>query len=313
MSQQEEKEAVRVSAMYYEEGMTQAAIAKKVGVSRSLISKILLDAKKSGLVKIFINSKSAYTVELERKLEIEYGLKRAIVIDTLEIDDSEIPKTISREAAEYLKQISKNVEKIGISWGHSLRQLVDYYPFTNQSNITVFPLIGGMGAEYIDIHSNQISYDLARKMRGKAKYLYAPALVSNEQIKKELKKNPIIQAVFEESKTVDIAIVGISSLSDKSTMVQIGYLNNKDVESLEKKKVIGDVNSRFFDIEGKEVDSNINQSVLGINIEDIKSIPTVMTIAYGDHKFEAIQVALQQKIINVFVTTDKMATKLLKE
>lgn len=72
-----------------------------------------------------------------------------------------------------------------------------------QSNLTVFPLIGGMGDDYIDIHSNQLCFDLARKMRAKAKYLYAPALVSNEQIKKDLQENPTIHAVFEESKKVD--------------------------------------------------------------------------------------------------------------
>lgn len=313
MDQLEEKEFVRVATMYYEEGMTQAEIAKKVGVSRSLISKILLDAKKAGIVEIFINSKNVYTINLERKLEIKYDLKRVIVVDTSEIENNEVKKTISREAALYLKEISKNVSSIGISWGESLRGLVNHYPYTNQSNITVFPLIGGMGDDYIDIHSNQLCFDLARKMRAKAKYLYAPALVSNERIKKELENNPTIHAVFEESKSVDIALVGLSSPFKDSTMVKIGYLNQEDLDELTDKNVVGDINSRFFDNSGKEADCSINHNVLGINLNEIESIPTVMTIAYGDEKFDAIKVALNKKLINVLVTTDTIANKLLED
>ncbi|MFK4567483.1 sugar-binding transcriptional regulator [Enterococcus sp. UD-01] len=313
MDQLEEKEFVRVATMYYEEGMTQAEIAKKIGVSRSLISKILLDAKKSGIVEIFINSKSAYTVNLERKLERKYDLKRVIIVDTSEVENNEISKTISREAALYLKEISKNTSSIGISWGESLRGLVSHYPYTNQSDITVFPLIGGMGDDYIDIHSNQLCYDLARKMRAKAKYLYAPALVSNERIKKELKDNPTIHAVFEESKTVDIALVGISSPFKESTMVKIGYLNQDDLSEIKANHVIGDINSRFFDATGEEADCMINRNVLGINLKEIQQIPTVMTIAYGDEKFNAIQVAVTKKLINVLITTDTIAMKLLEE
>lgn len=311
MDQFEEKDFVRIATMYYEEGMTQAEIAKKIGVSRSLISKMLLDAKDAGIVEVFINSKSAFTVDLERQLEKRFDLQRAIVIDTLEQEASEIDKMASRAAALYLQKISKNIKNIGISWGESLRGLVDHYPYTNQSDVTVFPLIGGMGDDHVDIHSNQLCYDLARKMRGKSKYLYAPALVSNKRIKEELSKNTTIHAVFEESKLVDIALVGISSPFEDSTMVKIGYIDESDIKELSDNNVVGDINSRFFDVEGKEAKCTINQNVMGINLKEISKIETVMAIAYGERKYAAIEVALKHHLVNVIVTTDKIATKLL--
>lgn len=48
-----EKDYVKVAIMYYDEGMTQAEIAKKMGVSRSLVSKILIDAREAKIVEIF--------------------------------------------------------------------------------------------------------------------------------------------------------------------------------------------------------------------------------------------------------------------
>ena len=69
MEKLNEKEIVKIASMYYEEGLTQAEIARQRGVSRSLISKILMDAKNEGIVEVIINSENAYTTGLERKLE----------------------------------------------------------------------------------------------------------------------------------------------------------------------------------------------------------------------------------------------------
>lgn len=311
MDRADEKELVKIASMYYEEGMTQAEIAKIIGVSRSLVSKNLIDAKEAGLVEIFINSKSVYSVELERKLEQKFNLKSAIVVDTMDLAGSEVDKMIGRQAALYLQKASKKATKIGMSWGKSLRKLVDNYPFTNQPDVTVYPLIGGMGDDYVDIHSNQLSYDLARKMRGKAKYLYAPALVSNPRIKEDLFENPTIYSVIEEGRVVDIALVGVASPFEKSTMAEIGYIKEQDISELKKSGIKGDINSRFFDENGKEADCQLNKSVIGVNLEDIKKIPTVIGIAYGIEKVESIKLALEHQLINVIVTTDKVVHELL--
>ncbi|WP_284250704.1 sugar-binding domain-containing protein, partial [Tetragenococcus osmophilus] len=158
-----------------------------------------------------------------------------------------------------------------------------------------------------------LCYDLARKLRGKTRYLYAPALISNTNLRKELANNPTIYNVMEESKSVDIALVGISDPRNNSTMEKIGYINQKDIVDLEKNKVVGDINSRFFDKNGEEADIDINQHVMGISLEDIKKIPTVMSIAFENSKIDAVEVAVKHKLFNVLVTTDEIAKRLLEK
>lgn len=313
MERADEKELVKIASMYYEEGKTQAEIAKIIGVSRSLVSKNLIDAKEAKLVEIFINSTSVYSAKLERGLEQKFNLKNAIVVDTMDLDGSEVDKMIGRQAALYLQKKSRRDSKIGMSWGKSLRRLVDNYPFTNQPEIIVYPLIGGMGDDHVDIHSNQLSSDLARKMRGKAKYLYAPALVSNPRIKKDLAENTTIHSVIEEGRDVDIALVGVASPFEKSTMVEIGYIDENDIADLKRSGIKGDINSRFFDENGNEAECELNKKVIGVNLDDIKKIPLVIGIAYGQEKIESIKLSLENKLINVIVTTDKVASELLKE
>src|SRR5699024_1484637 len=203
MEKMGENDIVKIATMYYEEGMTQSEIARERGVSRSLISKILVEAKRDGVVEIVINSSSVYTVKLERQLEKKFKLKNAIVIDTINLNKEELKKMVSQQAALYLAKILPEYQTIGLSWGNSLRGLVDYFPFSNHHDATVLPLIGGLSDDYFEIQSNQLSYDLARKMRAKAKYLYSPALVSNQLIREELSNNKAIQSILEAGKKVD--------------------------------------------------------------------------------------------------------------
>lgn len=312
MEKLNEKEIVKIASMYYEEGLTQAEIARQRGVSRSLISKILLDAKNEGIVEIIIKSENAYTASLERKLEKQFNLKNAVVIDTFNLKHEEIKKIVSQQAALYLNKIVQDYRSIGISWGNSLRGLVDYFAYTNHPDATIIPLIGGLSDDYFDIQSNQLSYDLARKMRGKAKYLYAPALVSNHLLHEELSNNRAIQSVLEEGRFVELALVGISSLDQETNMRRIGYLSVDDVVELTEKDVVGVINSRFFDVNGLEVEADINQNVLGLSLKDLTQIPMVMTVVYGDRKAEAIKAALENQLINVIVTTDTLAEKIIK-
>lgn len=309
---QDNKTLVRVAMMYYEEGMTQSAIAKKMGVSRSLISKYLIESKKRGLVEIHIHDKSKYVIELERAMEEKFGLKRAIVTDSYGLDDEMIENQVAQNSVEFLLDIIKDNKKIGVSWGKSLRKLVDYFPYKDFEGIEILPLIGGIGYDYLEYHSNQICYDLAQKLRAGFKSMYAPALVESRLLKNELETNKVISNVLSEAKNVDLAIVGIANPYKNSLMQKIGYIKQDEIEDFKKYGIIGDINSHFFDNKGKEAQCSINQRVIGLSLKNIKKIPTVFAIAYDDAKSNAIEISARRHLIDILSTTDTIAKKILE-
>lgn len=311
MDTQLEKRLVKVAKMYYEEDMIQSEIAEKMGVSRSLIAKYLNDAKTLGMIELVVKNHNNYTASLELELEKKYGLKNATVVDTKGCSKDVIAKIVSQHGANYFKSNVKNYNKIGISWGRSLRGFVDEVPFLNHPDSVVYSLIGGLSETNIDVQSNQLAQDLARKLRGTSQYLYAPALVSNVLIKKELLNNNAIKSVIENSKKVDIALVGITTVDSNMNLKRTGYINDKDIKSLKDRGVIGVINSRFFNEKGEEVNHYVNDSAVGLDLIALQNIPEIMTIVYGDKKVPAIEVALENKLINIIVTTDTIAEKLL--
>ncbi|MDO4680409.1 MAG: sugar-binding transcriptional regulator [Aerococcus sp.] len=308
-----ESDIIKVASMYYEEGLTQAEIARQRGVSRSLIAKYLKEAKDLGIVEVVIKSESIYTARLERALERQYHLKNAIVVDTQDLQAAEVGKRVSQRAALYLHDIIDSYTRIGISWGNSLRRMVDSFPYMNHSEAELIPLIGGLSDDYFDIQSNQLCYELARKMRATAKYLYAPALVSNGVIRRELANNRAIQSVLSEGSEVELALVGISSLDQETNMRNIGYVDNQQFQELQQQGAVGVINSRFYDEAGQELNNEINQSVLGITLNDLRAIPQVMTVVVGDQKLHAIEVALRTGMINMIVTTNTIAEQLTQK
>lgn len=311
MKWEEKRDLVKIATWYYQYGWTQAQIAQKIGISRSIISKKLQDAKDLGIVEIFIKDETAHTVELEQKLEIKFGLDEAIVISTHNLSEEEILNSLAKKAAYSLSKRIAKINKLGISWGKTIRKFANEFPYFNHKDLTIVPLIGGMGADEIDLHSNQICYDLKKKMQCNCKYLYAPALVEDKAMKQDLCNNKYINEVLNEGKTVDMAIVGISSPYGQNTMKDIGYITDKDVEELRYYDVVGDSNSHFYTADGTEANCPLNEHVIGLSLAELKKIPTVVAIVGGNNKEQALQAALKAELLNIIIITDKMAEYIL--
>lgn len=307
------RDLVKVATMYYKEDLKQSEIAKRLGISRSLVSKYLIDARNQGIVDIYIRSESAYSIKLEIELEKRFGLHKAVVLDTNNLRADEVERLIVQTAIQALRKDLAKAKMIGLSWGKMLRRFVDEYPYENNPETMIVPLIGGMGSEHVDVHSNQLAYDLARKLRAKCKYLYVPALVDNQEMKTYLLENEAIKGVLEAGRNVDFALVGLASpFIENNTMLQIGYITPEDVTQLKAAQVVGDINSRFFSDDGEESDCEINQYVMGINLADLKNIEKVAAICFEDEKKEVLYTALKAGLINIVTVTDTLAEYLLQ-
>lgn len=55
--------------MYYSEGKTQAEIAKKMNISRPVISKMLQLARQEGIVEIYVKDENAHSIALALEIE----------------------------------------------------------------------------------------------------------------------------------------------------------------------------------------------------------------------------------------------------
>lgn len=311
MNWDERRQIVKVATLYYFEGLTQAEIAKKVGVSRPLISKLLNKARENGIVEIYIRDENAHTVELENRLEKKYGLKEAIVVPSAGRDAEMVKQSLGKAASFYVSKNMKGVKRLGISWGLTLAKFVQEYPYEQHQQLKIIPLVGGMGTKLVEIHSNLLAYQLAQKMNTTCSYLYAPAMVENAELKKRLIESEDIASVLEEGRNVDMAVVGIGNPFEQSTMTTMDYLKDESLISLKKAGAVGDIGSRFYDQAGKQIDHPLNDLVIGLDIDEYKRIPEVICIVEGAHKAESIKAALKGGYFDVLIIDDTTASLIL--
>ncbi|SFE11959.1 DNA-binding transcriptional regulator LsrR, DeoR family [Lentibacillus persicus] len=312
LSWEERRLMVKVAKLYYFEGWTQAEIARKNNVSRPVISKLLNNAKKEGLVEIYIKDETVHTVDLEQKLEKMYGLDEVIVVSTAGYEPVMAKRQLGKTAAAYVGKKLQNVKSVGISWGTTLLSLVEEYPYERRDDIQIVPIVGGMGTKDVHIHSNQLAFHLAQKMNTACSYLYAPAMVESDDLKERLVNSKDIAHVLERARNVDMAFVSVGTPYKSSTMKSIGYLDDDDIHSLSKAGAVGDISSRFFDAAGEEIDHPLNNQVIGLNLEEIKNIPQVIGIVEGSYKLDSIEAALSGGYLNTLIIDDQTAQALIQ-
>ena len=112
------------------------------------------------------------------------------------------------------------------------------------------------------------------------------------------------------ARNADLALIGVGSLRDFA-LRKLRYVSHTEFMNLEKSGIVGDIALRFFDINGKKVDNFMDSKLIGLTLEEIKTIPQVIAMAGGNLKIESILGALKSKIINVLITDEKTAREVM--
>ncbi|WP_254848002.1 MULTISPECIES: sugar-binding transcriptional regulator [Paenibacillus] len=312
MNIDERKNMIRVCKMYYYESWTQEKIAEKLGVSRPVISKMLQRAREEGIIEIVIHDDDYETSKLEKKLEDLFKLKQVLVVPTKDLNKELLSSAVGKAAAQFVQKLIKNGDRVGVSWGNTLYHMVREFPLEKKENVKIIPLVGGTGNSRNEMHSNQIAYELSKKMGVTCETLYAPAVVETEELREQIIGMSNISAVLKEGEHINLALVGIGNPYSMSTMERSGYLNEQVLSELEALNTVADINSVFINREGKITDHPINHKVIGLGLEQLKKTKTVVGMAFGLHKIDCILAALRGGYINMLITDEATATQITK-
>ncbi|HHU4065993.1 TPA: sugar-binding domain-containing protein, partial [Raoultella ornithinolytica] len=87
---------------------------------------------------------------------------------------------------------------------------------------------------------------------------------------------------------------------------------SEESDDLNARHVAGDICSRFYDINGIAVETNMNEKTLSIDIARLKQVRYSVGIAIGEEKYTGIIGALRGGYINCLVTNRETAERLLK-
>lgn len=304
----------KIAKYYYNDGLTQQEIANKLNLSRPTVSNALKKAKEEGIIQIRVVDikNNAGSVDLEREIKKSFGLKDVILADCNYENYDRLLKCIGSSAAMYFENIIKDNLKIGVSFGETLKEVIESMSGDKKiKNLEVITLVGGSGRLKPEVHSNILSHTIINKYNGKGHLLYAPAVVDDQKTWRSLMRNNEIKKTLNKAKMVDIALVGIGATKKSSNLIETGYYSENQIKEMHEQGVVGDICSRFYDDQGQVHDLESMKYRIGINIEDLKKINKVIGIAGGKEKVRSILGALRGNLIDVLITDVNTANLIL--
>ena len=112
--------SIDVAKLYYKSDYSQQQIANKLNLSRPTVSRLLQYAKEKGFVQINIADPIEDNSSLEEALCEKYNLDVVKIAYAPLNTTNEIKKSISMKAADYLYEIAKDGDIIGVCWGTTI-------------------------------------------------------------------------------------------------------------------------------------------------------------------------------------------------
>lgn len=312
-NQEELQLMLRIARLYYEDGLTQQKIADELGLGRPTVSRLLMQARHKGIVRINIVDPFATSGELEEQLVKTFGLRRGVVVAGEGLTGEQLRRRLGFATAEYLRHNLSNGMQIGIGWGRTLHAVVEALHIKQQTKICVFPLLGGLGQISASFQVNELARRLAEAFGGTWQPLYIPAFIENAAALEALLRLADVESVIRAWSHLDLALIGIGNfaLQRQSSMLFASYISDKVLQELELHGAVGDICGRFFDAQGQPC--SFESGVIGISLEQLRSINHVIGVAGGEEKVSAILGALRGGYVDVLVTDTVTARAVLEK
>ena len=292
-----------VANLYYNSEMTQNEIADRMYTSRSKISRMLKEARELGIVEISIKEPWERDLNLEKEIQQTYGVKTVRVVSSRDTGKEQITSRLSEVSAYYLDSVVKEKMVVGISWGNTLYHIVKYIDANNKKNIpiTVVPIMGASNVKRPERDAMDLAKDLASAYGGTYQYIYAPLFVKNRELKEILIQDDTIKTALQLAQNADVILTSVGSVEYKTWE---NYLGESTFHLLGNKGAVGHIGGHFYDINGKEINTSLNDRMIGIGYDDLERCKNVVCVAYGEAKAAAVAGALRGGFINTLIIED---------
>jgi DNA-binding transcriptional regulator LsrR (DeoR family) len=304
---------VKIAHAYYDDGLTQKEIGERLGLSRIKVSRLLREARETGVVQIHIVAPPAADVDLERALEARYGLDEVLIATPHGDAPDAVRAALGAVAARRLARELHGDEVVALTWGSTLLSVVDALAPEDWPDLRVVQGLGGLGEPDADVYGVDLVHRTAQAFRARARMLPAPGIVPTSEVRAALLADPQIADTLALAARADVGLVGIGRPTPDSVVMQARILDGATMDELRALGAVGDIGLRFFDAGGRSIEHEINDRIIGLTLAQWASISRVIGVAGGEAKFDVIRAALRGHLIDVLVTDPATAHSLLED
>ena len=299
-----------VARDYHIENKLQREIAEKLGVSRVQVGKYLRMAQERGLVQIQVvppRQKHGDAGRVEAFFKSEFGLKD-VVTTPPSVRPDRLSVMLAAHAREYIENVLPDEPlNIGFGWGTTMYQVAHAPSQVVRKRWRIVPVSGG-SSRISDKHFNinHIIHTFAESCQAQANPVYLPFWAETLALE-AIRRSEDYSRTMELWDNLDVLISSVGYDLARSPLFRDGVINGARLDELENRRVVGDVATHYYDINGNEHQADFAHSTINISMDQIRAAGKRIIVAGGFHKVESILGLLRLGIADVLIIDVKTA------
>ena len=303
----------KIASLYYEGGNTQDEIARKVAMSRPMVSRALEKARSIGIVTISVVPPRRFK-ELSTEISERLGIRDVVIApssSTTGIDKRDRLIDIAESASRYLEREIKTGMNVGIGWGSTVYETVlhlNQIPERKRHMPRIVPLMGSIGSTLAEYQESVIVNQAATKLAATAYYYNVPMLTLRTDEELEQIKRTYIE-IHEIWKNLDMAVFGLGSFSNIKNYPMNSFTPG-EYEYLVSNGVVGDILARFFNKDGYVEPFGRRFRFAGISLEALNNALNRVCICGGSDKVIPLIHAARNKLFDTLITDFKTVNEI---
>ena len=300
------KRLAEVAKMYYLDDMNQGQIAEKIQVSRSVISRMLAEAKRLGIIEINIHSCGQKNMVALNKLRNLYGIEGAYFTPD-GLNDVVVDRAIAEGTINYVKELGGRGLGIGIGtvMGNMLKLMEECEP-EESTYETVCSLIGNFNFSSKKYHANGMVRKYARFLEAEPVLLHSKSFANSrnemEKIKKTVSYNRVVN-IWDEIDTMVVNIGNYPAESDFAMALQLGL-------ELDEKNAAGRILAYYYDEDGRILKLE-NTYAVQVLLKQIIQCKNVIGVCSANINAKAVKGALSTGLLNHIVMRESLLDEIL--
>lgn len=307
--------ALKAAQLYYLQDLTMDAIARELRTSRSSVSRLLTHARTTGLVEITIRSPLDHGSQLERDIQQRFRVSAHVVPTPDAISDVDRLERVAMTAGRVLPTYIDSNMTIGIAWGSTL-SAISRHLVPKETHNTVVVQMNGAGNTQTDgiDYASEILLRFGHAYGAQMQQFPVPAFFDDPRTKEALWRERSTKRALAIQKHMDVAIFGLGSpFAEVPSHVYIGgYLDRADYKSLSEDRVVGDIATVFYRLDGTWRDVALNARATGPDFDRLRRVARRVCVVSGAQKLASLRGALATGLVTDLILDEGLARRLVE-
>lgn len=305
-----------VAWLYHSQDLRQSAIAERLNISQSRVSRLLDQAVDLGIIRTTVVLPEDDKSILEFELESAYNLKRVHVHDLGEVgDETQLVRELGQLLALHLQSVLLNADVVGFtSWSRALGEAMRNLQSLGQPDVKfVIEMVGDLGPPPLQHLAAQNTQLLANLTGAQPVFLRLPGVVPSREVKQTLLDNDShARTALRKLDGLDFALTGIGAVGIVPPLrAGDNFFTAAQIARAKKLGAAGELNLRYIAEDGEPVNADFEELVIGATLDQLRHADRRLGVAGGPSKYRAIRAALIGGWLNMLVTDSTTAQWLL--